>query len=386
MKEDKKRLLRIVGLAAALCVLAGLVWFFFVSPWLEYDARISDLNEKIFQVQRDITKKIKEKNELEKFRLISLPTNIYVARREYERFLNDLLTESGFHVDYLHGSDVQVQNRSQAARPGAKKETPVYQPVLFEVRGLASVKDLAVLLDRFHRTPLLHKIKTMSLESADAKAKSARPDVLQVSLAVEALIVKGADARGQNVAGVDERLVELDVLSVLRGGPAGLALVPWALGPSGPFAQRQLASLAARRDYSIIARNNVFVGERPPVKRPDPEEMEDPADMKQFTYLIGISINGIRAEAYLRNRYTNKYIRLRSSSIFNKFTITDEFGERVVMEGKVRKIDAREVYFEYRGEIYRLHVGENISQALSQQPLSDSEMAAAGLKTVAATQ
>jgi hypothetical protein len=381
MSPDRIRLLRLAGLALGGCLLLALMWFFLIGPWLDYDQKVSDLNAQISKTNLAIAQKVRDRKELETFRHISLPTSMDVAVREYDRYLNKLLTENGFKDIDLHVS-VPGAGRVQAKAVGAKKDEPIYQALIGDVHAVASVANLIKVLGLINREPMLQRVKTMSVERADTKSqKDVRSLDLKVTLQMEALVVQGADFRPPNLEGPDERLVQLDVLTGLRGGAPGLASLTWMVGPTGVFDRVKREKQAAYRDYNTIVRNNIFEGLLPKetiVVQPQ----EDSLDTRQFTYLIAITRNDKGTSALLRNRLAQvrgEYIRLSSAGVFSQFSLRDEYGQKVVMKGKVVRIDLRDVYFECNSSVYRLHMGQTLADALH-EPLSEEAILQIGLK------
>ena len=89
--------------------------------------------------------------------------------------------------------------------------------------------------------------------------------------------------RAQLLPGVDRRLLALDTVSVLQGGPAALALVPFAAGPTGPLGPHVLAH--PPKEYANIAGKNIFTGpSRFLVERDGPA-----VDVTRFVHLTSIT-------------------------------------------------------------------------------------------------
>src|SRR5262249_30248342 len=100
---------------------------------------------------------------------------------------------------------------------------------------------------------------------------------------------------------------------------------------------------------------------------------EDAVNIPDFVYLTDITLGEGRQEAFLRNRLTNREMRLRMSAGFNTFRITDEAGERTLVRAELVRIDTRDIYFRANGSVYALHVGQNLADAM-RRPLPESEV------------
>lgn len=390
MSDDFKKVLRILAPVAIVVFLAGFGWMFFLQPYFNYEQQLTVANKNLLNKMQQMRKVQKQIAELERFRLTSLPVDRDITKEqrkpkeEYRRYLSELLTRSRFKVD-TNGMTTSISSSvpfgMNRNRFGAKKEKPVYQKVQVKLSGYAKLEDLVVFLRLFRRAPVLHRIARINMEPADRKKMGS--NYLHVSMSIEALIVAGATKRQQSLTGVDDRLVMVDAVIAMQGGPAGLALVPWAAGPTGPVGKQKLAMLDSQRQYRTISEKSIFEGFKPPIIKD--EGPPDPGpDMARYTYLSYIKMSDIRGEAWLYNRLTQHEIRLRVSRIFGKFKILAEDGETVQLEGNVVKIDSRNVYFqllneiEYRGAVFRLESGKNLLDAI-RSPLSAEEVAKLGI-------
>ncbi len=145
--------------------------------------------------------------------------------------------------------------------------------------------------------------------------------------------------------------------------------MPWAVGPTGPLGPGVLA--APTREYASIAGKDIFYG--PAVSG---ELVVDRKDTIDNVYLTDISYND-KWEAFLYVRYNNSKIRLRTSAGFNSFRVRDDKGETLA-QGKVVRIDDRDLVFQSGDRYYAMHVGQNLEEALK-HPLGASELKELGL-------
>lgn len=344
--------------------LGGAVYWFFVMPWQEYDRQAADLRQKIDDKFIQLRMIAKEQKAVQDMQARGLPANPYVARREYDRYLANLLASSGLAVEFQRGSSPTPQDAAGQFKMGKKKE-PVYTPLTFQVRARGSMPQLAKLLDRFHTTPLAHKVKSLTVEPAGGK--DAKPgEALNVGLTIEALIVHGGN-RPEALTGVDDQLVQINALLGPRA--AGLALLPYILGPTGPLAEQRLAAERPQRDYAALALKNVFAGGQPKPAPPAPPVTEGPPpdpgpDMTQYVHLILIEQTDKVAKALLRNRFTNDPVWMQARRGLNSFMVYDESGENVTLRGKVLGVRQREVFFLVDGQLHAIHMGQSLAEAL----------------------
>jgi len=359
---------------------------FVVSPLRERGRSIDELKSDIAKKRDRIATILAEKPKMELWRKQSLPADIGLARLEYEKYLRELFRLSGFE-----GSTVSVTPRPLETRTGLLtlpgKKDPAFTPMTFAVQAQGDATlpgpqlgDLVDFLERFYRTPLLHQIKSMtisrpitSLANVAAPAGPRPPqqpkNELVITMNIEALVLHEADSRNQLLPGVDRQLAGVDLVATLCNGPAALALVPWAVGPTGPLGPGVLA--APTREYASIAGKDIFYG--PAVSG---ELVVDRKDTIDNVYLTDISYND-KWEAFLYVRYNNSKIRLRTSAGFNSFRVRDDKGETLA-QGKVVRIDDRDLVFQSGDRYYAMHVGQNLEEALK-HPLGASELKELGL-------
>src|SRR5262249_16790829 len=141
--------------------------------------------------------------------------------------------------------------KSQAATPGKKANHIVLN---FLVRAKGDWGGLMNLLEEFQRTPLLHRLRNLSIDQQQSGEK-ASGDKLAMTLSIEAMVVNRNDQRPDNLWGVDPRVLVLDAILGLNGQPAG-----WAMLLRG---QALLVPEMPRRRYVELAQVNPFVGAMP---------------------------------------------------------------------------------------------------------------------------
>jgi hypothetical protein len=258
-------------------------------------------------------------------------------------------------------------------------------PLTFSVTATGELADLVDFLERFYRTPLLHEIKSMTIRRSvnspipvggpffGPRAPQQRKNELTVNMNIEALVLREADTRKQLLPGVDRHLAGLDVVATLSGGPAGLALLPWAVGPTGPLGPGVLATSA--REYASIGGKDIFYG--PPAV----EQVAENYETTDHVFLTDITHTGTKAEAFLYIRFNNTKTRLRASAGFDTFRIRNSKGETLA-QGKVVRIEDRDVIFRSDDKYYSMHVGQNLEEVLK-RPLEAIQIKELGLTAAA---
>jgi hypothetical protein len=384
--NPRERLLAMIVLGFV--VLGGLgfmAYEFVLAPIDERRASLLTLQTEVDEQQLRINQALALRSKLAAWKQLSLPADVDLSRREYQKYLDDLLRQAGFAPDLSTVTPKAPDVRTGTA-PTGKKE-PVYTRLVFMVQTHGTLDALVDLLERFYRTSLLHEIKNVivtrpvTLAAGPRQQQQQQPQQrsqdLDITLTVEALVLAGAEKRTTLLPGPDRRLLLIETASVLQGGPAMLALVPWRVGPTGPLGPRRLAT--ARREYAAIAGKNIFYG-----GAAAPEQAAEAVDVTQYVFLTDITRNDRRTEANLYNRYDNHRTRLRASAGFDSFRILDDHGDTVVQGTVVQiNVEAREVVFRVGEKYYTLHVGQSIQQVLG-KPLKEEEMRNLGLMKTAA--
>lgn len=369
--NPRERILAIVILS--LVVVAGLgvlAYQFLLVPLEERDASLVAMRTDIEKKQTRVAEIMADRPKLERWRQLSLPPDVNVAQLEYDKFLSNLARDSGFSGVSFIITPRPVDDKT--AKVPSKKD-PIYKRLTYEVQARGELAAIVDFLERFYRTGLLHEIKKIQIQrQSTATATTQQPaNELVMNLTIEALSLAGVPARKSLLPTISTRLAALDVVTVLQGGPAGIALVPWAVGPTGPLGPQLLAD--PPREYAAVAGKDIFFG--PP--NATPQQRADFVDVTQFVYLTHIYRVKEKAEAWLYDRYKNKPTRLRESAGFNSFRVVDTQGETQVI-GRIVRLDDRDVIFRANDRYYALHIGDSLGDALK-RPLKQDELVNLGL-------
>jgi uncharacterized protein (TIGR03067 family) len=419
MTQREQNMAAAVGCVAGTFVVGVIFYFFYLVPsWAIADDMVG-LEQEIADKKVQVDKLAAEKRRLERFRLMSLPS--VDAQLQYVKFLEPLLKECGFEDRVVTPHKVVAQKAAQGKKP------PPHKPITFGVEAKGELANVVKFLVAMDRAPVVHRIKTLSLASETGTSGS-KPGRLTIRMTIEGLIVHGSERRSRNLTGPDSRLIGVNALSALRGGPTAIALVPWVLGPGGPldrgrsperpdlnrlFAdalkQAKIKGVPFWKEeeaihhayYADMVKRNIFLGGQPPPRPPEPKKPfevdpddpgdERPTDAKSFNILKVITLSMIKRtpgkdaeyEGMLHNKRKREnelgeYTRLsKSHSGYQKFAFRDGYGKPAV-EGVVLRIDARDVYYSAKGGIYKLSMGDSLYTSLL-HPLTPGELRLAGL-------
>ena len=187
MNDREKKLTAAVGL---LVVLWGSYW-----GWNKYSTWLQNAqNEKtsvatqLQEAELDLAKARTAVRNLQTWQEQSLPASVATAQAEYRGWLVEQLQSSRLDVDSVTPRRVTGRNNA-------------YQPVSYQIEATGKLKSVVEFLDKFYRSDLLHKISNLQLTPRDAKGD------LQVSLAVEALVVEGTKREKDLPEGTSDRLL-----------------------------------------------------------------------------------------------------------------------------------------------------------------------------------
>jgi hypothetical protein len=225
--------------------------------------------------------------------------------------------------------------------------------------------------------PLMHRVKLLDVTRIDTAPK-ATSNKLNINMSVDAMIVSKSETHPDNLQGFDLRLTLLDSIAGLNGIPSALGLLPWVAGPTGPVAQKTLATEALNRGYKDIAKRNIFVGGKLAPEIAVVKAPESDIDPVMMEYVRLETTNTDAHEAFFRNRIvTPSSLRVRAipGSGFDTFRIMNEFRDKELLRGKVLRVDQRDVYFQVKDDVYAIHLGQTMAEAL-RRPLLDDAMKA----------
>jgi hypothetical protein len=323
---------RIITTVLAIVIGGGFVLFlgnkFLVQRYIGARDKLSYLED-----ERD--KQEREKNffnlaqaDVAKWKKLSLPKDYGVARFEYQKLLQGLM-------EMCNVTELEMRPTTSAPQISAagNQKKPRHISLVYNVKANGQLKAIGEFLMALPRMPVMHRVTSIDMERPSGDKDSGR---VNVTMVIEALIVAEANN-------------DLDFSSVL----------------SNPGPQ-----LVKNRDYNGMQDRNPFTGlvipapPPPPPPPPTPEELPKGPDVRDFIFID--AIGGTSNDAWLRNTlYKTGKMRLRAQKGFDVFSINSESGNYNIVTGKVLRVDARDVYFQVREKVYRIHFGQTMADAMA---------------------
>ncbi|REK11446.1 MAG: hypothetical protein DWQ37_14280 [Planctomycetota bacterium] len=187
MNTREKILASAVG---AMGVLFGGNWAYqsyYVQPLDERRSEVNRLREDIGQRELDMARFRKANEKLKDWQAQSLPSDIEVARSEYQAWL----------VELVEGAEFLSPN-VDSSEPLTRKG--LYTALDFSVRGRGTLNQLTKFLYDFYRADHLHQIQSLSLTPVP------RSDELDIALSIEALSLPNSERKEQLTTRTSDRL------------------------------------------------------------------------------------------------------------------------------------------------------------------------------------
>lgn len=309
----------LAGILIAFILLAGgggLGYMFYLKPLKERETRLAALRDEVEKKRAEVQQVQRDLPKLELWKNLSLPADPDLALREYERFLSQMLRESGFEPTK---TTIKPQRAAEVrSSPSAQAKGPGYSRLTFNVQTTAALGKVVRFLERFYDTALLHQVRGLTLTYT---VDSAKTGDLRVDLTIEALVLPAPETRARPAA------------YAVAGTAAWAARFGKAVPPGGPAREPG--------DYLAVADHNIFLGPPPP-----PAEVAvDRTQLTNFILLTGITQGPNDAEASFNYLYNGKRPRVWQEPGYDTFPILEDSRGRVVVEGAVLGMDERDLYF-----------------------------------------
>lgn len=335
-------------LLGILIVIVAVLGYLMMQPFSQLRQRLEtaqkDIDAKADELKRENTEieKIAQRDpRLSQWRVLSLPesktrTPEEMARHisgiqvDYEKYLFDLLRRNEFLASSINITSRPPENKSSPVLAG---KGPVYNRLTFTVQGQANFKGVVLMLNDFHRTSLLHQVRSLSILRPQTPRQGGGRDELDVALTVEALLVTGAEKR--------ETLM-----------PPGTTPRPRVLAEP-------------RRDYENMLVKNMYTGTASAPGRLS----EDKTEVLRFIKLTMLFSKGRRWEASLYDQTKGGDEKLLTTGALRDFSIIDKYGTEL-LAGTVLDINERSVYFRSEDRYYRLRLGDFMGECL-EEPLDE---------------
>ncbi|MDR3234165.1 MAG: hypothetical protein LBT46_10975 [Planctomycetaceae bacterium] len=301
-----------------LLIAAGIVLLIIAVPYLRSlyadSAALQKQRQKLYD---DITKyrseaerKAEIKERLTELTRQSLPSADETALSQYQRWLMDLVKETGIK-----------EYRSEAGTVSKQKNSTSYRKFSFTIHGKGSLEQIAEFLRRFHKTPYLHLVRSV------APRPTKKPDEFEISLTVEALSLPQSRSN-KELPAVDNKMLA--------------------------------ASDEEKKMLKAITERAVFSAYKPPSPPQQVREPEKPVlsdfDSSPYCYLTTIveTIVGTdgKYQCWVNNRTEGTTYKLFEGGIFKLGGV----------RCSVKKIEFDRVQFEAAGGIYTVRIGKSFAE------------------------
>lgn len=282
-----------LGAVVGAWALVGLHDRTFRAPARAQQEKMDSLQRKIVRNEQKIQRAERAADKLQAWNQRSLPADTELARSLYQNWLVEIVERAGFEKPNVDSGE-------------AVSKAGVYRRLPFSIRGRGKLEDLVKFLYDFYCADHLHQIQRLTIVPV------ANSQVLELSLAVEALVLPNAEAA--------------DELNDRRSN--------------------RLA-FDAFQQYRAIHDRNVFG-----------EGGAAALDASDFAFLTAIlNVDG-QPEAWFTLRTTGEVLKLRSGESF-------EVGQ---FRGTVAEIEQQDLVIQSDDERWLVSLGENLGQAAALPP------------------
>jgi hypothetical protein len=331
-----------------------LAYQFYFRPIRTAENRLHSLADEMGKSEKQLADLEAAKPRLAQMKKLSLPADVAFARQAYVSELEKMLRLSEFATDPVVSSK---EPTAQTSVPLAKRQP--FTRLQFDIQTHGELANLVDFLVRFYNTPLLHRIKTLSIVRPLTSTQPQRANDLDITISIEALIVDGAEKR--------------------------TTLLP----KDGFEKPKQLARTSSQ--YATIAGHNIFFGPAPQVFQP--KKTTDA--IGEYIVLDGIWHDESGSGASIYDAYNNRLYEIHSKGkdsfevkrymyLKNKKELVNTSKNLVLLDDlgapmetyRVVRIDAGDLILDYQGAYYRLHVGWRTDDA---KEISAAEAKALGL-------
>lgn len=165
---------------------------FYDEPLAEREARLTKLQRDLSTSRKRLASLKNAPRELEALQARSLPRDLELARAAYQNWLLELVQEVELQQPKVDASE---------PAPRRKGRKLLFHVMNFTVRGRGDMAQVTQLLHKFYANGNLHKIRSLSVVPLGGS------ESLDVSLAIEAIILPNADRADRLAEVASDRLV-----------------------------------------------------------------------------------------------------------------------------------------------------------------------------------
>jgi hypothetical protein len=375
MTQREQKLLKLLGIVVGALFLAAAVYLPFVTArdYLGQRDEKADLTKKLSAKKTELEEKERLRAQVATWRSMSLPFGATAADMRYREMLVDLARKH--QLAHRSAPKYEAARKTTGGATGDTSQQANNPSFTLELQ--ATLPRLIAFLRDFYSTNYPHQIKEFLIEQ-DPKEPLG---TLTVRIRVEVLAMPGVPNREWLAATPNAAMLWVDILSSLKHGPTGLAVIPYLVGATGPLGSKKLAStVTPAREYERMVAKNPFIGLEapkppPPTKapyipptRPPPETKPvivkvtppDKGVLKNYQ-LTSIHTKDNELQGSLLNRDSLRAQPIGSSSKISTFEIKDKAG-KLVLSAKVRKVMTRVIVLEADKKLYALYVGDYLDK------------------------
>jgi hypothetical protein len=363
----------------------------FLLPWQKNARDLDRLEDELYTQDREFKTFMKEKNKLETYRLLGLPRDLEGGSSQYAEYLYNLLKNEC----KMTGVDIKPsgnEEKPKSQNQGGKVK-PGHLALGFQVDAQGDWLSLTKMLEKFQRTPFLHRLRNLTITPVRGGKKGPQTK-LSFVMNIEAVVVHKNERRPMDLWGMDPKLLYMDSALALWQLPRGLALAGMLRGQALLFPEM------AGRNYENLAWVNPFVGGKPAspyvkekevvVKKED--KKKPPVKRSEFR-LVLTNPSDQRAILLAGSSEKNTVVTLsgplEAGIVYlagaagcgfrqEKFTVFDGID---TVTGTVLRVDLREVLVEIGGEVYGIGFEKTFADYLK-APLTQEEKTKRGLVVV----
>jgi hypothetical protein len=344
MTSNRRSVYMLIALLAVLVAIGG--YFLIISPWMEASDKVAALKKEISDLEdRELAANAKALK-LRDYTDRSLPSNLSLARLEYELFLTELLRRANIKTASVNSQGSENKDRERIPTlpnpetitnpapagggtvvSSSAKEKPAYQKIATKITMTkVDLRMLGEFLRAYHDTTLMHHIATMNITRKDDAVGSAaarrtrdrsNPEEwkdLEVTIVSEAIVLDGVEDR-KSLMSPPKNMLAAIVGNAMEqhlkaNKPEAGRFFAVAQAAARAPAADAVASVDGGRFYASIVGRDLFHGEipkipdAPPPPPPPPPPVLPPID--QYIRLNEITRRGDGSVSFqLRDLFNN---------------------------------------------------------------------------------
>jgi hypothetical protein len=338
--NQRERFLAYVLLGTIIVVaIGGMAYLFVLKPLKEINGQVENTSKDIATQTRALQQEKEKQKQLlaldprmGQWKSISLPTakgttpldirkHQDALQVEYEKFLSELLRSSGFDMGSVTVTSKGYNSATRQNIPKLANKKPLYEVLSFTVTGPAEFRAIVAMQQKFYEARVLHSIRNFSISTPKTTRQGSSRGALDVSMAVDVLMVAGSEQR--------------DTLFVARDKEVS----------AEPEAEKEefVVLAPSERNYQQILSKNMFTGV--PVRNREARMTEDPREVLAAVKLTHIEEIERRWKARFYDQAKGGDETVVIGGLLNEFTIRDRYNSEVLKGEVIHISNTLEIYF-----------------------------------------